>query len=58
MSRGRPVPPALLLAAVTEEAESFLPIPAQAVGILAMSTFVLLLLITFAFRSVGTRHHH
>lgn len=50
---------ALLLAAA-EEAEhvSVLPIPPAAVGIIAMSAFVFLLLLTFAFRSVGTRHHH
>ena len=47
-----------VLLAVTEEAESFLPVPPAAVGILSMSAFILLLLITFAFRSVGTRHHH
>lgn len=48
----------LLIATVeqTEEVVNELPIPPAAFGILAMSTFVLLLLVTFAFRSVGTRH--
>jgi hypothetical protein len=49
----------LLIAAAAEETHEVvneLPIPPAAVGILAMSVFVLLLLITFAFRSVGTRH--
>ncbi len=48
-----------LLIAATEqagEAVNELPIPPAGFGILAMSGFVLLLLITFAFRSVGTRH--
>jgi hypothetical protein len=50
--------PELIIAAAVEEAESFLPVPPAAIGILTMATFILLLLITFAFRSVGTRHHH
>lgn len=50
---------AMLLAAVEEAGQATeLPVPGVAVGISAMSVFVLLLLITFAFRSVGTRHHH
>jgi hypothetical protein len=49
---------AMLIAAVeqTEEVVTELPIPPAAIGILAMSVFVFLLLVTFAFRSVGTRH--
>ncbi len=45
-----------LMAAAAEEAFNELPIPPAGVGILVMSTFVFLLLVTFAFRSVGTRH--
>jgi len=38
------------------ETLTVLPIPPAAVGILTMSTFVFLLLVTFAFRSIGSRH--
>jgi hypothetical protein len=47
---------ALIAAAESTEVVTELPIPPAAIGILTMSTFVFLLLVTFAFRSVGTRH--
>lgn len=50
--------PMLIAAAVqAEEVVNELPIPVAGYGILTMSGFVFLLLVTFAFRSVGTRHH-
>lgn len=51
--------PAFLTAAAAhaEETAIELAIPPAAIGILAMSGFVLLLIVTFAFRNVGTRHH-
>jgi hypothetical protein len=47
-----------LLVEGTEEAEpvSQLPIPPLGFAILAMAVFAALLLVTFAFRSVGNRH--
>lgn len=41
---------------VAETAEHSAGLPGAAVGILAMGAFVLLLLVTLAFRSVGSRH--
>jgi hypothetical protein len=43
-------------AANGEEALRELPIPPAAIGLLALAGFGLLLVITFAFRSVGNRH--
>lgn len=45
-------------AAAAEEGEHLkeLPIPPVAFGLLAVVAFAALLLVTFAFRSVGTRH--
>ena len=48
--------PLLIAAAEQAEATIELPFPPAAFGILAMSGFVFLLVVTFAFRSVGTRH--
>ena len=47
-----------VLAAAAEEAEhaAELPIPAEAFGILALVGLMTLLFVTYAFRSVGTRH--
>jgi hypothetical protein len=45
-----------VLIAAVEEVENALPIPPIGYAILALTTFVALLLVTFAFRSVGTRH--
>ena len=48
-----------LLAKTVEETEHVthsLPIPPLAFGLIAFGTFVALLLVTFAFKSVGTRH--
>jgi hypothetical protein len=47
---------ASLLAAGGAEKASSLPIPPEAFGLLALAGFGLLLLVTFAFRSVGNRH--
>ncbi len=38
------------------EALRDLPIPPAGIGLLALATFGLLLVVTFAFRSVGNRH--
>jgi len=48
-----------LLTEVAPDAERAvveLPIPAEAYGLLALGTLIGLLLIMYAFRSVGTRH--
>ncbi len=45
-----------LVAAEGAEKASALPISAVAFGVLALAVFGLLLLVTFAFRSVGNRH--
>ena len=45
-----------LVAVVAAQVKHTPPIPAAAVGILSMSVLVFLLLITLAFRSVGSRH--
>jgi hypothetical protein len=42
--------------ASTEHVVNELPIPAPAIGLLAFAGLMSLLFITFAFRSVGTRH--
>lgn len=49
---------ALLSAATeaTKEASSELAIPPVAIGLLAFGALMGLLFVTFAFRSVGTRH--
>jgi hypothetical protein len=44
------------LVAETAEKASTLPIPPVGFAILALAVFGLLLLVTFAFRSVGNRH--
>jgi hypothetical protein len=44
------------VAAAGEEHLRELPIPPVAFGLLGLAAFGLLLLVTFAFRSVGTRH--
>ncbi len=44
------------LAITVSEAAENTGLPAAAVGILAMGAFVFLLLVAFAFRSVGSRH--
>jgi hypothetical protein len=41
---------------VSEEAERHLPMPPVAFGILAFVAFLVLLGVTFAFRSFGTKH--
>lgn len=46
----------LSAAATTEEVHRELPIPPAAFGILAFASLMTLLFVTFAFRSVGTRH--
>ena len=48
----------MLATLVTETAEkkTDLPIPPAGFAILALAVFGLLLLVTFAFRSVGNRH--
>ena len=50
--------PAALLAAVeeTHEVVNELPLPAEAIGLLGFGALVALLLVTYAFRSVGSRH--
>lgn len=40
----------------TAEAARQLPIPAEGMALLTIAVFVALLLVTFAFRSVGNRH--
>jgi hypothetical protein len=46
----------MLLAAAAEEAHASSSIPPVAVGLLAFAGLMALLFVTFAFRSVGTRH--
>ncbi len=46
----------LTAAAETEERHREIPLPAEAYGLLALAALVGLLLVTFAFRSVGSRH--
>ena len=41
---------------VSEEAERHLPMPPVAFGLLAFAGFIVLLGVTFAFRSSGTKH--
>lgn len=50
------VPAALLLAEEAAETANRLPMSPVAFGLLAFGGLMVLLLITFAFRSVGTRH--
>lgn len=45
-----------VIIAAAEAKVTELPIPAPAIGLLAFSGLMLLLFVTFAFRSVGTRH--
>ena len=47
---------ASLIAAEGAEKASSLPIPPIGFGLLAVAFFAFLLLVTFAFRSVGNRH--
>ncbi len=47
---------AALVAAENAEKASTLPIPPVAFGLLALAALGFLLLVTFAFRSVGNRH--
>jgi hypothetical protein len=47
---------ATLVTAETAETTTSLPIPPAGFAILALAVFGLLLLLTFAFRSVGNRH--
>ena len=42
--------------AETEHVVNELPIPAPAIGLLVFTGLMALLFVTFAFRSVGTRH--
>jgi len=45
-----------ILAATAEGAQASSSIPPVAVGLLAFAGLIALLFVTFAFRSVGTRH--
>ena len=49
---------ASILASAAETAEQHFetPLPPAAYGLITLGTFVALLLLTFAFRSVGERH--
>ena len=47
---------AVLAADAVEEPKRHLPMPPEAFGILALVAFVVLLAITYAFRSSGTKH--
>ncbi len=40
----------------TAEVHNELPMPPEAFGLAALGTFAFLLLVTWAFKSVGTRH--
>lgn len=40
----------------TAEVQNQLPMPAEAFGLGALGTFAFLLLVTWAFKSVGSRH--
>ena len=46
----------IIFAAAAEEASASSSIPPLAVGLLAFASLMALLFVTFAFRSVGTRH--
>ena len=48
--------PTMLLAAATEEAQRELPMPAEAFGLIALAIFATLFGLTWAFRSVATKH--
>jgi hypothetical protein len=48
--------PTMLLAAATEEAHRELPMSAEAFGLIALAVFATLLGLTWAFRSVATKH--
>ncbi len=47
-----------VVATAVQEGETLreLPVPPAAIGLLTIAFFGLLLLVTYAFRSVGTRH--
>lgn len=45
-----------ILAAAAEGAHAESSIPPAAIGLVAFATLMALLFVTFAFRSVGTRH--
>lgn len=47
---------ALLVAEETAEVATHLPIPPVGIGLGAFAVLMSLLLVTYAFRSVGTRH--
>ena len=47
---------ALLAAEESAEAATHLPIVPEAVGLIAFGALLALLAVTYAFRSVGTRH--
>jgi hypothetical protein len=47
---------AFLVSEAAEPAKRHLPIPPWAFALLALAAFVVLLVITFAFRSSGTKH--
>jgi hypothetical protein len=47
---------AFLAGEAAEPAKRHLPIPPWAFALLALAGFIVLLLITFAFRSTGTKH--
>ena len=47
---------ALIAAEESAEAANHLPIPPEAVGLLGFGGLLALLAVTYAFRSVGTRH--
>lgn len=46
----------VLVTALAAEEPRTLPIPPYAFGLITLGTFAALLLVTWAFRSVGTRH--
>jgi hypothetical protein len=50
------MPMALVMAATESETHRALPIPAEVYGVIALGVFAALLAITWAFRSVATRH--
>ena len=47
---------ALIAVEESAEAANHLPIPPEAVGLLGFGALLALLAVTYAFRSVGTRH--
>lgn len=47
-----------ILASAAEEVHVHLPFPAVFFGVIGMSVFILLGLITFSYRDVANRHDH